>query len=667
MDEIEHFKKIMNFIIKIPEFFYLEDYRNFQLFHSLKFNKYYDEFEYENPKKYIAITVFLEGKEKQLIKEISNLKQAFLFIKILYKENEINILIHKKEYLDYSEEILEQINKVNYFKTPIKAILKIYEFPLVNYYLKEENIEKSYINFDKVFSLEDAGKTVQNYRNFKNSKQKEGSAHSNKVKKDKNKNTKFKLGSKNKYNDDDNKAINSINNNISNNNLNNMNNNNFINNNFNNNLNSNNLGNNNLNAMNNMNMIFNLINNQNFMNNNFNIQNMGVFGMNPFQNNINSNNIIDNNSTDKENESIKSLLFTSSYKKYFPLKGLSNVGLTCYMNSTLQCLLHIPELNDYFINKYQNEAEKLKQINKKSDTKGKLSYEYYNVVKGICADLIDPKSNKEKNYNYFFSPESFNRTLSRLNPQFARFEANDSKDLLLYLFQTMHEELNYFGDQKLKSIPKCNQLIENESYEFFMLVNCNLNLSIISYLFYGILKSTTTCSSCNSILYNFQYFQFLSFPAYNYQGKIMNVYQGFKDFIKDEDMKGDNQCYCQKCKGLRDAKTKSIIFFTPPYLIINFDYGKDKKFKPSKVDFGEMIELKGFTDEKCTQKDYELIAVSSHIGISGRSGHYIAYCKDTNKNEWFEFNDSSHSKCKFSEVNSNSPYFLVYKRKDILK
>ena len=69
----------------------------------------------------------------------------------------------------------------------------------------------------------------------------------------------------------------------------------------------------------------------------------------------------------------------------------------------------------------------------------------------------------------------------------------------------------------------------------------------------------------------------------------MNVYQGFKDFVTEEDMKGDNQWYCKKCKGLRNSKWKSKIFFAPPNLIINFDYGKDKKFKPPKVEFREVI------------------------------------------------------------------------------
>ena len=202
--------------------------------------------------------------------------------------------------------------------------------------------------------------------------------------------------------------------------------------------------------------------------------------------------------------------------------------------------------------------------------------------------------------------------MSRVNPQFAKFESNDSKDLLLYLIQSMHAELNYKGAQKL-SVPKCNQTIELDSFNFFMKVNSELNLSIFSYLFYGIIKSSTTCFGCNNVLYNYQYFQFLSFPTFDYVKKPFNLYNGLKDYTKEETMKGDNQCYCQKCRGLRDAKVKSLLFYTPPYLLINFDYGKNKKFSPLKVEFGEIIDLAGFTEVNCTEKTYSLIGVSTHI------------------------------------------------------
>ena len=710
MSENNRNKEIMNFIDKLPEFYCLEDYANFQMVQSLKY-KYYENNK-KDPEKYILVTFILEGKEKQIIKEISTLKQIFLFIKILYNEKDINLLIYRNQYLD-GEEIFNQINKTQFLKNPIKAIFKIFEFPLENYCLKEENFEKNYKNIDKIYTLEIAGLTIKGYRKFNKYNKKERSNQYNDVKK-KITNV-YSKGNYNTYNPCDDKVINIMDNNQNNNNLKiNQNNNNSGNNNFNlnnnslkginsmnndinnlknkinnnnfNNMNNNNLNNNNFNNWNNINNnlnnnISNNINNINFvMNNNNNNMNMNFNNIINFMNNNIANNLNNfnqniaavqgkNNSNKmfnlhKEYDLMKPLFSTSSCKKYFPLKGLSNVGLTCYMNSTLQCLLHIPELNDYFINKYLNEADKLNKINNNSETGGQLSNEYYLVVIEVCEDIIDPNSYKKRNYKKFFSPQSFNYTLSRLNPQFAKFEPNDSKDLLLYLFQAIHEELNYLGKEKLNKIPKCNQLFEEQAFNFFKKVNCNLNLSIISYLFYGILKSTTTCSSCDSILYNFQYFQFLSFPAYNYQGKIMNIYQGFKDFVKEENMKGDNQCYCQKCKGLRDSKWKSIIYFTPPYLIINIDYEKDKKYRPSKVEFREEIDLQGFTDKNCIIKDYELIAVSSHIGSSGRFGHYIAYCKDTNKNEWYEFNDSSYNKTKFNAVNYYSPYFLIYKRID---
>ena len=189
-----------------------------------------------------------------------------------------------------------------------------------------------------------------------------------------------------------------------------------------------------------------------------------------------------------------------------------------------------------------------------------------------------------------------------------------------------------------------------------------MNFSIISYLFWGIVKQTTTCSQCHKILYNFQYFQYLSFPLYNHSKGRFNFYNGLKDYTKKEILKGDNKFYCQICHGLREAQVKSVIYYPPKYLLINFDYGKDKIYKPTSIDFGSSIYItKEFLNPGIDSANYDLVAVSSHIGSSGSMGHYIAFCKDPNHN-WHKFNDSSHSFCKFEDTYNYSPYLLIYKK-----
>ena len=428
------------------------------------------------------------------------------------------------------------------------------------------------------------------------------------------------------------------------------------------------MSNNNINQMGNNN-INQMVNNNNNKSNNYLQQiikdlNQVNNNLNKFKNSVNIQNCINNNINNFQNKNVvdnktKKEIYNNSifkeYEYYFPLIGLRNVGLTCYMNSILQCLLHIPQLNAFFINKYPEQKDELKKINQDSETGGRLCEKYHKIVIDILKLQGHPNS--------YVKPKEFNEFLSSANGQFAQLEANDAKDLLLYLFQAMHAELNYQGDKKLKNVPKCNQLIEKESFNFFLIVNNNLNLSIISYLFYGVHKSSTLCEGCNNILYNFQYFQFLSFPTFNYKDKQFNIYQGFKDFINPEKMSGDNQCYCQNCKGLRDATVVTKIYSAPIYLIINIDYGKNKKYNPRGVTFGGIIDIKDFVDEsdKSSNIKYQLIAVSTHIGRSGSSGHYITYCQSY-ENIWYEFNDSSVTKTEFNKVNSNSPYVLIYKK-----
>ena len=481
-----------------------------------------------------------------------------------------------------------------------------------------------------------------------------------------------KIDNKIKSPDIDNNNINKINDiNISNNNndnskidnnYNNNNNNNIIiNNDIKNNNSENNINNNNNSTNNN-----NSINNNNIINNNININNNNTNNNNnKINNNININiinNYIDNINNQQKPEYI------------FPIKGLDNIGSTCYMNSTLQCLLHVSELVNYFLYEYKNDKDTLKNKNKNSPTLGKISEVFYELVLGV-----NSKNNKEnttsKKFGFMnlfkskeeensFSPKNFKNILGTCNSQFKDFSANDSKDLLLYLLQTMHEELNYFGDNPPINLPQPNQEDRASTFMYFMNFYNNQNFSIISKYFYGTYEIITTCHFCYTTIYNFQKFEFISFGMFKYNKKTFDIIDGFKDNEESQELKGDNKFYCNKCQLLSEASSTCKIIQPPNKLIINIDYGINKKYNPSNIKFDDIIDITKYVNFNFgTPIKYEITGVCTHLRPSGFFGHYVTFCKNKDNGKWYSFNDSSCNEIQYKdEIYKGSPYILLYEK-----
>jgi len=387
----------------------------------------------------------------------------------------------------------------------------------------------------------------------------------------------------------------------------------------------------------------------------------------------------------------------------FPTVGLNNIGSTCYMNATLQCLLHVSELTLYFLREYSNDKNSLKEKNKLVESNGEISNAFYKLVKGVCEDEYNIKKNTnlskqngskkanlhgsvntnscssslndfeklETNLNSpttvishrSVSPNNFKSVLGRWNSQFQKFEANDSKDLILYLMQTMHEELNYFGGSSSNNFARPNQYDKISTFMYFMNTYNAQNFSIISNIFYGTYENATLCHKCRNLLFNYQKFEFISFGMFDYKNIVFNIYNGFEDNSKPQLLTGENQFYCNTCKKLEDAEITSKIIQPPNKLIINIDYGKNKAFKPSQVKFDEIIDI---TNYVCFDFGapirYKIMGVCTHLGSSGSYGHYIAYCKHRETGQWYNFNDSSVRKCNQSEIYGGSPYLLLYEK-----
>ena len=419
--------------------------------------------------------------------------------------------------------------------------------------------------------------------------------------------------------------------------------------------------------------------NQKNMTNNNNIQlaqNKEAVVNNENRNNNNSINKTYNNYSNqiskvpyKLNKTEKSFKLPNNY--YFYKIGLQNIGSTCYMNATLQCLLHVNTLFSYFINKYHLERATLQKLNDSVPTKGRISQAFFEIINSICRaenNKLNTSTSDISNISSFdnsVSPDKFQKTVGMYNPQFKNLEANDSKDLILYLLQIMHQELNYYTkNSSLNAYP--NQYDRQQTFQAFIRSYETTNNSIISNLFYGSSENLTKCEFCKKIIYNFQIFEFLTFGVFKYNGREFNLYNGFEDYCKPSKLTGDNQYYCNNCKKLCDALISTKILFPPEHLLINIDYGKNKMYMPSSIKFDNEIDITKYLSWNYGRNvKYRIICVCSHYGDSGSFGHYIAYCRDKINSKWYQFNDSIISECDANQIRyGGTPYLLLYERID---
>ena len=366
----------------------------------------------------------------------------------------------------------------------------------------------------------------------------------------------------------------------------------------------------------------------------------------------------------QEIEGVKEVTYVGLVKLNEKGIGLNNIGSTCYMNSTLQCLSNVGPLTRYFL-KRENRANFEKQKNNKN-IKDKIS-PYY-------ADLINHLWD-EKYKSTGFSPYEFKQKLGELNPLFAQFAAGDSKDLLNYLIMQMHEELNILkNNSKTESQNniRINQTNEKEILQsFYNNFTENYN-SKISNIFYGCTKSQMICQNCGIITYNFELYFFLIFPLEKVRvfkslfcGMNINSVNIF-ECLTEEKMPALLDGYCNYCKRNSYLQQKTTLYTLPNFLIIILNRGKGNEFNVG-YQIDEYIDLINFVEFKNDIAQFYLNGVIVHLGPSGESGHFIAYCCSPIDHKWYLYNDSIVTFCEKQNIaeqisSKGTPYILFYKK-----
>lgn len=328
------------------------------------------------------------------------------------------------------------------------------------------------------------------------------------------------------------------------------------------------------------------------------------------------------------------------------------------MNATLQCLCHVIPLKNYFL----NDNNLKKDIHHKN---APLSKCFSNLINTLW------KSSKAN-----FAPHDFKNLISKMNPLFKGIQANDSKDLIIFLYETMHNELNN-PDPYDKHLASLNNPNIDQELRLFRQNYYTSNCSIINKIFYFEQSSYLRCCSCNTNKISYNIHNFLIFPLEKVR---VNLEKKKKDFVSvslddcfaenesPEQLFGPNQIYCNNCRRQTNALSWNKLYNCPEALTIILNRGKGLEFDVLFEYPFEMDIKKYVVDQSCNTK-YELIGVLTHLGPSGMSGHFIAYCKSPNDNKWYCYNDSLVNECYDIEkqINSNGiPYVLYYQRaKDI--
>ena len=288
------------------------------------------------------------------------------------------------------------------------------------------------------------------------------------------------------------------------------------------------------------------------------------------------------------------------------MRGLLNLGNTCYFNSALQCLLQVPQLSNFLVLKeYSGTCE--------------FTKEYQNIVRKIWL------SKQEK--NNFENPKKLLKLFKQKFKNFDNSSQHDCQEAFIYILEILENSLSPFK--------KINYPFESEKH------------SLIKDLFYGktfqetICKNEKTSSVEDSIVHMLTPNKSLNFLEILKEHQKWNVLEDFVD-----------------TKGVKHhvATTRTMFWYTPSILVfsINMYTGKRRINLVDEFDSSEFVH----PDSEYKNIKYKLFATCKHQGSVG-SGHYVSYVKHRDK--WYLKDDETCNEIEnfpFSDYH----YLILYKK-----